>query len=52
MDSALNFASGNLANCFFKNVGVITRKAAKLENTAQILQKVIVFFCLDFCIFR
>ena len=44
MDSALNSASGNIAHSFFKNVGVVTRKAAKLENTAEILQKVIVFF--------
>ena len=43
IDSALNSVSGKRTN-FFKNVVVVPRKAAKLQNPAKILQKVIVFF--------
>ena len=42
IDSALNSTSFWLI--LFKNACVVPRKAAKLENPAQILQKVIVFF--------
>ena len=37
IDSALNSVSGNLiCLIFFKNVGVVSRKAAKLENPVKI----------------
>ena len=42
IDSALNSTSFWLI--FFRNACVVPRKVTKLENPAQILQKVIVFF--------
>ena len=42
IDSALNSASNNLTH-FFKYAGVVPRKAAKLENPAKILRKLIAF---------
>ena len=44
IDSALNAALGNLTHYFSKMQAWEQKKAAKLENTAQISQKVIVFF--------
>ena len=38
LDSALNSASGNLTH-FFKNIGVVPTKAAKLENPVKIFLK-------------
>ena len=32
IDLALNSASGNLTHLLFKNIGVVPRKEAKLEN--------------------
>ena len=37
--SALNSASGNPAIFFFKNVDVVSRKAARLENPVKISLK-------------
>ena len=39
IDSALNSASGFLTHFFFKNVGMIPRKAAKLENPVKFFLK-------------